>query len=313
MDLQKNNDMRKNLKTQTVLFFEVIIIVIGVLSVLYYIPPVDETPSLSSTRHGAPSLLVAGQYKEGNIYSPEIFGEKLYFGGMFDVKDFPYDSIYSIDVRDFNSNKFTTIKKLIQSKGNHVNDPSITDNAMYMTFAPDPSGKVATDIDFIASQYIAISRTEDFITWSEPKKIIEKAWLPSAVKSNNKLYIYYTFADGVTNQLMRADMLGDMVISLNKVKISPNPVNVDVQYYNGTYYLLGDYIHKKVYSIGLWTSTDGINFEQYPYNPLIMPTKDNIIARTPNFIKDGNLLKIYYAQQKKDWWTNNIYYKEMVI
>lgn len=239
--------------------------------------------------------LLSGTYKEyGNIYSPEIVGTDIYFSGWFDNNDYPYDTIYKAD---FNLN----VVKLLQFPGIQLADPSIIDNKMYMTYSDDP-------LD-VTKQCIAMSKYINN-TWSYPTCLISQAWLPSAVKVNTETYIYYTHADSKTNALRRSNINNPLQYQL--INCNPILINVDVKYYD-KYYMMGDYWYNGIYSIGLWTSSDGINFDPYPNNPIIKPDKNHIIARTPCFIKENNKLKIWYAQQKKDWWTNAIFYKKMEV
>lgn len=312
--------------------------------------------------------ILSGTYKSyGNIYSPEISGSDMYFGGWYSDADYPDDAIYVTDL-----NNLSNVKKVIQIPGKQVNDTSIIGNKMYMTHSPDPSD--------LTQQYIAVSTTNNNgITWSTPSQIIPHAWLPSAIQTD-KLYIYYT--SSYSTELLRAEInIYNQIIETKSVIFEESgfyPINIDVKYHDGTYYLMGDYwfnygyselppdksgkplptiskdlqewdniiaripnfsmsgnvlkiylAHQQkadwwaggilypsasyIYSIGLWTSTDGIHFTAYENNPVIIPDGDNIIARTPNFSISGNALKIYFAQQKLDWWTNAIYFKDYTI
>jgi hypothetical protein len=284
----------------------------------------------------APVLLLSGTYLNvseiGNIYSPEIdiTNNRMYFGGWYNNADYPDDAVYATDL-----NNITNVRKIIQVSGKQVNDPSIVNNKMYMTYSPDPSDWT--------KQYIALSTTStNGATWSTTTQVIPAAWLPSAVLTDN-LYVYYTHIGNVilptgtvTTQLRRATLntAGDAIQGV-PVAITfdePNfyPINVCVKYYDGMYYLLGDYCqghcstncgcedtanpsNSKIYSIGLWTSYGGVDFTAYPHNPIIAPSDSNIIARTPYFIKEGNKLRIWYGQQKPSWWTNAIYYVEYTL
>ena len=255
------------------------------------------TPPVS---HLTPILF--GTYKGyGNIYSPEIYNGQLYFGGWYSDEHYPYDRIYSTDL-----NNIKDVKEVLSVDKAQVNDPSIIDDKMYMTYSADQ-----TDL---TKQSIAVSEYINGL-WTTPVPLISQAWLPSAVKVLTEVFIYYTWADLITNKLRRSNV--ESPSQYQEINISPNPINIDVKYVNGIYYLLGDYWYNNgynnIYSIGLWTSTDGIHFTAYKNNPVIMPDGDNIIARTPNFSITGNTLKIYFAQQKADWWTNAIYFKDYNI
>jgi len=264
---------------------------------------------LSKTAKTTSQPLLSGTYLGyGNIYSPEIDTQnnRMYFSGWYNDADYPRDAIYVTDL-----NNVKNVRKLLQFDY-QIGDPTIIDNKMFMTFSPDPND--------LTQHKIALSTTNDNgITWSYPSFIINQGWLPSAILTNN-LYIYYTYADLITNQLRRAtlDNINQITETLPTTFEEPNfyPINIDVKYYD-KYYLLGDYWalinNIPSYCIGLWTSTDGINFIKYQNNPIIIPSNNNIIARTPYFIKEGNKLKIWYAQQKQDWWTNAIYYTEYLI
>lgn len=266
---------------------------------------------LTKTAKAEAQLVLSGTYLgQGNIYSPEIVGNKMYFSGWYSDDEYPHDAIYVTDL-----NNITNVRKLLQFEQYQIGDPTIIGNNMFMTFSPDPSD--------LTKHKIAVSTTYDNgNTWSNPTYIIDKGWLPSAILQN-ELYIYYTYADLITNQLRRAqlDINNQIVETLLVIFEEPNfyPINIDVKYYDNMYYLLGDYWdlidNEPKYCIGLWISNNGINFINYQNNPLIIPSGDNIIARTPFFKKYGNKLKIWYAQQKKDWWTNAIYYteKELII
>lgn len=247
----------------------------------------------------APTLLLAGSYKGyGNIYSPEIDGNIMLFSGWYNNDDYPYDSIYATD--------FISVNRVIRKEGVQLGDPSVVNNSMYMTFTPDPSD--------VTQNKIAKSTLING-EWSPPTPIMERAWLPSAV-STDRLYVYYTYADPVSVKLLRATLLEDIVTKIeDTIFETPDfyPINVDVKFYDRVYYMLGGYLYNGIYSIGMWVSNNGLNFRAYPKNPIIMPDNGNIIARTPFFTKEGNFLKIYYAQQKVDWWTNAIYYRTVTL
>jgi hypothetical protein len=261
-----------------------------------------------------PALLLSGNYLDGgNIYSPEIdiANNRMYFGGWYNSSgDYPYDSVYVADL-----NNITNVRKIIQIHGQHVNDPSMVNNKLYMTCSPDPLDGT--------KQYIAIITTNDNgTTWSAISQVVPTAWLPSAILTDN-LYLYYTSAVISSTQLLRVK-LNDTGNAVTGTPIPVTfddpgfyPVNVCIKYYDGTYYLLGDYFALvngvATYCIGMWTSAGGIDFTKYLNNPIVIPSGTNIVARTPYFIKEGNRLRIWYAQQKPNWWTNAIYYVEYNI
>ena len=255
-----------------------------------------------------PALLLSGNYSDGgNIYSPEIdiAKNRMYFGGWYNQSDYPDDAIYVTDL-----DNLTNVRKIIQVSGQQVNDPSIVDNKMYMTYSPDPSD--------LTKQYVAVSTTSDNgATWSATTQVVPAAWLPSAILKDN-IYVYYT--SSLSTQLLRAKLNsdGNAVVETTPVTFDdPYPINVCVKHYDDIYYLLGDYWalvnSVATYCIGMWTSTNGTNFTKYPNNPVVIPYGDYIIARTPYFIKEGNILRIWYGQQKSDWWTNAIYYVEYML
>lgn len=280
-----------------------------------------------------PVLLLSGNYLDGgNIYSPEIdiANNRMYFGGWYNNADWPDDAIYVTDL-----NNITNVRKIIQVSDMLVNDPSRVNNKIYMTYNPDRNDWT--------KQYIALSTTSNNgATWSVPTQVIPSAWLPSAVLTDN-LYVYYTNIGNVvlptgtvSTQLRRAtfntagDAIQGVTVAVTFDESNFYPINVCVKYYDGMYYLLGDYCqghcstncgcedtvnpsNSKIYSIGLWTSTGGIDFTKYSNNPVVIPSGTNIVARTPYFIKEGNRLRIWYAQQKPNWWTNAIYYVEYVL
>jgi hypothetical protein len=275
-------------------------------------------------------LVLAGTYNGyGDIYSPEIVGDKMYFGGWFNDKDYPCDAIWVTDVKNTSH-----AKRIIKMDSVQVNDPSIIGNKIFMTYNPDiylpdmeTVGSDTTKHKTYGPESFDITHTKVAVSTiisndsvSRPKPIIENAWLPSVVKTD-KLYLYYNIAG--SGKLMRATLSGDVVVNTvmtsfdSKAEASSFPVNVDVNYYNGMYYMLGDYQFndngKSIYTIGLWLSKDGINFTSYKNNPVLLPDGDNIIARTAFFIKKGKTLKIWFGQQKKDWWKNGIFYKEVKL
>jgi len=272
------------------------------LSVLILSRRASATPT-QPTQPTQPQLLLSGTYKGyGNIYSPEIVGNKMYFSGWHNDQDYPFDAIYQTDLYNIKN-----VKRLLQFNDIQLADPSIIGNKMFFTYSPDPTDQT--------KQKIAVS-TYNGTIWSNPEMVIEKAWLPSAVNVAGNTFIYYTDASIGSVKLFRATLAGNVVIDtkLTTFLSKPDfyPVNVCVQYYEPYYVLLGDYWYNGIYSIGMWVSIDGVNFIEYEKNPIIMPSGDNIIARTPFFIKEGNLLKIWYAQQKTDWWMNSIYYVEVI-
>ena len=275
-------------------------------------------------------LILAGSFKGyGDIYSPEIVGNRMYFGGWFNQNDYPCDAIWVTDLKNLSH-----VKRILRLDSAQVNDPSIAGNKMFMTYNPDiflpdldvpvaekKVNKTYSPSTFdITRQKVAVSTIINNDSVSQPFPIIENAWLPSAILTDN-LYLYYTVAG--TSQLMRATLSGDVVVkkvlTLFDSAAMPNfyPVNVNVQFYNGLYYLIGDYNYNSngtiINALGLWLSKDGVNFTSYKNNPVIRPDSDNIIARTACFIKTGNRLKIWFGQQKKDWWKNAIFYKQVKI
>lgn len=259
----------------------------------------------------APALLLSGHYLDnGNIYSPEIdtVNNRMYFSGWYDYIDYPYDAIYVTDL-----NNITNVRKLLRFSPYQIGDPSIVDNNMFMTYSPDP-------LD-VTKQKIAMSTTSNNgVTWSDPSYIIDQAWLPSAIQTD-KLYVYYTRASLDSVQLRRAELnSSNAVVATIDIVFDETdfyPINVDIKYYDGVYYLLGDYWalvdNIATYCIGMWTSISGVFFTKYSNNPVVIPSSGNIIARTPYFIKEGNKLRIWYAQQKPNWWTNVIYYVEHIL
>jgi len=252
----------------------------------------------------------------------------MYFGGWFNQKDYPCDAIWVTDLKNLSH-----VKRILRLDSAQVNDPSIAGNKMFMTYNPDI---YLPDLDIpvvdkkvktysprtfdITQQKVAVSTIINSDSVSQPVPIIENAWLPSAILTDN-LYLYYTVAG--TGKLMRAKLSDDIVVSKEVTTFDSGsgtnfyPVNVDVKFYNGLYYLIGDYNYNSngtiIYALGLWLSKDGINFTSYKNNPVIRPDGDNIIARTACFIKTGSTLKIWFAQQKKDWWKNAIFYKDVKI
>ncbi|MHB8581568.1 MAG: hypothetical protein ACYDA4_17120 [Ignavibacteriaceae bacterium] len=275
-------------------------------------------------------LILAGTYKGyGDIYSPEIVGNRMYFGGWYNDNDYPCDAIYVTDLKNISH-----VKRILRMDSIQVNDPSVVGNKIYMTYNPDiylpddqTSGvknkkhKTYGPGTFdITQQKVAVSTIINSDSVSRPVPIIENAWLPSAVKTDH-LYLYYNIAG--TGKLMRAKLSGDIVVNTvvttfdSGAETNFYPVNVDVKFYNGMYFLLGDYNYSNkgtnIYSLGLWLSKDGVNFTSYKNNPIILPDSDNIIARTACFIKTGNRLKLWFGQQKKDWWKNAIFYKQVKI
>ncbi len=257
-----------------------------------------------------PALLLSGNYYQGgNIYSPEIdiVNNRMYFGGWYNLADYPDDAIYVTDL-----NNITNVRKIIQIPGQQVNDPSMVNNKMYMTHSPHPPD--------LTQQYISLSTTSDNgTTWSATTPVIPSSWLPSAILTDN-IYVYYT--SSLSTQLLRARLndTGNAVLDTTACDFDEPglyPINICVKYYDGTYYLLGDYWAMvnsvATYCIGMWTSIGGISFTKYPNNPIIVPSSTNIIARTPYFIKEGNRLRIWYGQQKSDWRTNAIYYVEYIL
>jgi len=244
------------------------------------------------------SLILEGEYKNsGNIYSPEINNEYMYFSGWYNDADYPRDKIYR-------TSDYKNIETVI-SLDKQIGDPTILNNKMYYTYSMD-----STDI---TKHRIAVSTTNNNgESWSAPQFILNNAWLPSIVQSD-KVYLYYTIADGTTNQLTRAELSTyDVVTDIKTVSCTDgvNPVNVDVIYSNNKYYLAGDYWEGSVYSIGLWESNDGIIFNPLQ-TPIVSPHGDGIIVRTPYIEIDNDDIKIWYAQQDADWWTNSIYYNNI--
>lgn len=261
----------------------------------------------ASASSSKPKLLLAGTYNGlGNIYSPTIdtLNNKMYFGGWYSNNEYPFDKVYSTDL-----NNLLNVKTVISYNNGHVNDPSLLGNKIYTTVAPAPPD--------ITDQYIAVSITNDNgNTWSYPRKIIPSAWMPSAIKTDN-IYLYYTINSPTSTDVFRATLdNNDNVLQTIPIKFEANlnPINIDIKYYDNIYYLMGDYWeiinNVQLLCIGLWTSIDGINFTKYSQNPIIIPNGDNIVARSATFQKVDNIFKIWYAQQKSDWWTNTIYYNE---
>ncbi|MGA7719820.1 MAG: hypothetical protein WCA84_01455 [Ignavibacteriaceae bacterium] len=275
-------------------------------------------------------LILAGSFKGyGDIYSPEIVGNRMYFGGWYNEKDYPCDAIWVTDLKNLSH-----AKRILRVDSVQVNDPSIVGNKMFMTYNPDvylPDLDVPVTDKKVHKTYgpakfditdtkVAVSTIISIDSVSQPVPIIENAWLPSAIQKDN-LYLYYNIAG--SGRLMRAKLFGDAVVDTvvttfdSGTNSNINPVNVDVKFYDGIYYLMGDYNYSnngiKIYTLGLWFSTDGINFTSYKYNPILLPDSDNIIARTAFFIKKGSTLKIWFGQQKKDWWKNGIFYKEVKL
>lgn len=242
------------------------------------------------------NMILSGTYQgTGNIYSPENTSEGVYFSGWFNDQDYPDDAVYLKDNQGI-------VSKVLQVVPSQLGDPIIRGDTMYLTYA------------ISGNQNIGISYRINGI-WQAPIVLIPNAWLPAEANG----YLYYTKQDK-TNSLMRMNLstYSIEIVTFNADVTFPGvypgimPVNVDT-HYDGTYWLMGDYYTQAgVYSIGLWKSLDGINFDPVKL-PLIQPDNGNIIARTPYFEKTGNLLKVWYAQQKMEWWTNAIYYKEVSI
>jgi len=275
-------------------------------------------------------LILAGSFKGyGDIYSPEIVGNRMYFGGWYNEKDYPCDAIWVTDLKNLSH-----AKRIIRMDSIQVNDPSIAGNKMFMTYNPDiylpdldvPVADKKVHKTFgpgkfdITHTKVAVSTIINSDSVSQPVPIIENAWLPSAIQTDN-LYLYYNIAG--SGKLMRAKLSGDIVVDTvittfdSGTESNYYPVNVNVKFYDGMYYLVGDYTYcnngTNIYTLGLWLSKDGINFTSYKFNPILLPDSDNIIARTAFFIKTKNTLKIWFGQQKKDWWKNAIFYKEVKL
>jgi len=244
--------------------------------------------SLSScieTSASPKNLLISGHYKDntGNIYSPELVGDTLYFSGWY-VQSSTDDSIYMM--------KNNVVTRVLNVYGTQLGDPSVHNDIMYMTYAQRENKQ-----NIARSKYINGE-------WTVPEIIIYDCWLPSAVGD----YVYFTKQDS-DNTLYRMNVVTGEIIYTNFVKGKMKdkyPINVYVRKVDNEYWLAGDNIVNGIYSIGLWKSNDGIIFREY-INPLIIPEGDNVIVRTSWFMKEKNIVTVLYAQQGTDWWTNNIY------
>lgn len=253
------------------------------------------------------SLQIEGQWNCavdcGDIYSPDLSFSTpsqgvMIFGGWYFASDYPLDTIYQWDNNG--------VQRVLQIPKVQVNDPTFGEGYMFYTYAA--SGTGLNNIYRSTFAYGNPSRVGSAI----PTLTYVNGIYPEAPSYVNQ-YLYY---DGSNNVIYRArlDTNGNAIkVDVVNTGSTQALANVNVVLYNNVYYMLADESYNDGLALGMWSSTDGLNFNPM-HNPLITPDAGNTQARSAWFkFVDSHTIDVWYGQSTNTVLDNAIYYQRVII
>lgn len=244
--------------------------------------------SVSTTAQVKPTMLLEGF----NISAPTIFGNVLFVGG-FEHAQQSTSSVILETTRDPESNRWLQPHTVFSIPGYSVGDPSVVqdNNDGYLLFFTKTANAEAQGTSSALKNQIGMAQSIMGDHWTDEGLAVAQengidsrgGWSPSALVTQNEIWLYYTTNGPGTIQVYRSrfDLSGKIHKGTDRVFYgATTPLslfNVDVSVQGSKYAM---YANSSLTSIVRYVSDDGIHWSQpaNQVNPIITSSDNSIIG-----------------------------------